>query len=630
MVGTSSAQEFPGESKEAGLAEGSQQQLPTSVGELVQSTKPVLPSTDQEHPKQTPGSDAAQPKSNLVRRSRRRKRHEVEVEHKTLWELHRRYSEISAAAEVNSMQAAQLRAARDMIPEGAGELRAADREHLAGTHRKRLADMTKHCLQVLKPLMQHKWGYVFNHPVDTTRYADYLRTIQQPMDLGTIKGKADKGLYASPYDFRADVELVFSNACRYNAAGTDVHIMATTLKDKFEEKWSSSMAQKLNDEAALCRNEEAQAAKRSLAEAKARVAANLEAQVAEVAGKLTSLEADICELKSMAAAACKPFSKAEKQWLVNALHGMSGEHFEWATSIMLAHEPKLAEQLGEQEISPDLDTFNALTLRQLQWLAKAHPPTAGSGGSGSLELDAQAGHPAIPLGWPGLPLGAGTAGIKQAPGKRARHGPPSPRKTGLGITSPSIGLPLQPSTSLDPPHNPPSEPNDKNAQQSRSADLQSPSNHHAAPTPVPQALASNPAAPTATPTSWQPTSQAGVERSDTGASSAVNDHPTPAEAAPLQELSRPVAAGKSAAQPMQDRQAEPGNTAMVPEQPEGPASQLSSDAREVPTPKPQRTLWHPHTGESLSGWKQAVSAAQEADQRTMLNHEPARQEGSGA
>ena len=32
-------------------------------------------------------------------------------------------------------------------------------------------------------------------------------------------------------------------------------------------------------------------------------------------------------------------------------------------------------EMGEQEISPDLDTFNALTLRQLQWLAKSHPPT---------------------------------------------------------------------------------------------------------------------------------------------------------------------------------------------------------------------------------------------------------------
>ena len=47
-------------------------------------------------------------KNDLVRRSRRRKRHEVEVETKTLWELQRRYSELSAAAEIYSIQCALL------------------------------------------------------------------------------------------------------------------------------------------------------------------------------------------------------------------------------------------------------------------------------------------------------------------------------------------------------------------------------------------------------------------------------------------------------------------------------------------------------------------------------------------
>ena len=38
--------------------------------------------------------------------------------------------------------------------------------------------------------------------------------------------------------------------------------------------------------------------------------------------KLGALEADICELKSMAAAACKPFSKAEKVGTVILLFSM--------------------------------------------------------------------------------------------------------------------------------------------------------------------------------------------------------------------------------------------------------------------------------------------------------------------
>ena len=56
----------------------------------------------------------------------------------------------------------------------------------------------------------------------------------------------------------------------------------------------------------------------------ARVAANLDAQVAEVAKKLSGLEADICELKSMAAAVCKPFSKAEKVSVLSAGSSYSG------------------------------------------------------------------------------------------------------------------------------------------------------------------------------------------------------------------------------------------------------------------------------------------------------------------
>ena len=39
-------------------------------------------------------------------------------------------------------------------------------------------------------------------------------------------------------------------------------------QDKFEEKWGSSMVQKLNDEAAVCRTEEVQASRRSIAETK--------------------------------------------------------------------------------------------------------------------------------------------------------------------------------------------------------------------------------------------------------------------------------------------------------------------------------------------------------------------------
>ena len=74
-----------------------------------------------------------------------------------------------------------------------------------------------------------------------------------------------------------------------------------------------------------------------------------------------------------------------------------------------------------------------------------------------------------------------------------------------------------------------------------------------------------------------------------------------------------------AAQPMQhDGRADIGSAAMAMRKPEGASVQHGLGQRageEAPTPKPQRTLWHPHTGESLSGWKMAVSAAHEANQQ---------------
>lgn len=212
---------------------------------------------------------------------------------------------------------------------------------------------------------------------------------------------------------------------------------------------------------------------------------------------------------------------------------------------------------------------------------------------------------------------AGTPGVKQAPGKRPRHGPPSPRKVALGIHSPSIGLPLQPSIGLDPPAKvSPGPVEASDPHRSQPVNLQSPPDHDAAPTAVPQALEPHPAAVTAPPSSaapgsWQSTSQNGGPSSAAGAGSALKADPTAVGAAQLQGGGS-IAATEPAftAQPMQlEGQSDLGSAA---------SAQLGSGPRmagEAPTPKPQRTLWHPHTGESLSGWKQAVSAAQEANQQ---------------
>ncbi|CAI8612177.1 unnamed protein product [Vicia faba] len=101
--------------------------------------------------------------------------------------------------------------------------------------------LIKDCESLLKRLMSHQYGWVFNTPVDAVKLnlPDYFTIIKHPMDLGTIKSKIDTGSYSDPLEFAADVRLTFSNAMTYNPPGNDVHIMADTLRKYFEMRWKT-------------------------------------------------------------------------------------------------------------------------------------------------------------------------------------------------------------------------------------------------------------------------------------------------------------------------------------------------------------------------------------------------------
>lgn len=43
--------------------------------------------------------------------------------------------------------------------------------------------------------------------------------------------------YKNVREIYADVRLIFTNAMTYNDERSDVHVMAKTLLEKFEEKW---------------------------------------------------------------------------------------------------------------------------------------------------------------------------------------------------------------------------------------------------------------------------------------------------------------------------------------------------------------------------------------------------------
>ncbi|KAG2584824.1 transcription factor GTE4-like isoform X1 [Panicum virgatum] len=92
---------------------------------------------------------------------------------------------------------------------------------------------------LLSRLMKHKFGWVFNKPVDPVALGlhDYFTIIKHPMDLGTIRGWLSQGQYRNPKEFADDVRLTFHNAMTYNPKGQDVHFMAEQLLEIFEAQW---------------------------------------------------------------------------------------------------------------------------------------------------------------------------------------------------------------------------------------------------------------------------------------------------------------------------------------------------------------------------------------------------------
>ncbi|XVE51527.1 hypothetical protein DITRI_Ditri02bG0049300 [Diplodiscus trichospermus] len=115
--------------------------------------------------------------------------------------------------------------------------------------RKMDRSMTQQCSALLKALMKHPAGWVFNQPVDpkALNIPDYFTIIKNPMDLGTIKSKLVKNTYCGIEEFVADIRLTFSNAMLYNPPSNNVHKMAEEMNELFEARWKS-LEEKWNQE----------------------------------------------------------------------------------------------------------------------------------------------------------------------------------------------------------------------------------------------------------------------------------------------------------------------------------------------------------------------------------------------
>ncbi|KAK4356022.1 hypothetical protein RND71_024993 [Anisodus tanguticus] len=233
---------------------------------------------------------------------------------------------------------------------------------------KRMQELMRHFGTILRQITQHKWAWPFMQPVDVEGLGlhDYYEIIDRPMDLSTIKNQmeaTDGAGYKHVREIWADVRLVFKNAMKYNDEKSDVHLMAKTLLEKFEEKWLQLLP-KVNEEEKRREEEEA--------EAQLNMQLAQEASHAKITrdlcNELYEVDTHVEELREMVARRCRKISIEEKRNLGIALTKLSPDDLSKALEIVAQNNPLFPASAEEVEL--DIDAQSELTLWRLKFFVK--------------------------------------------------------------------------------------------------------------------------------------------------------------------------------------------------------------------------------------------------------------------
>ncbi|KAG5016925.1 hypothetical protein JHK85_023061 [Glycine max] len=276
-----------------------------------------------------------------------------------------------------------------------------DASHTEASSAKRMQELMRQFSTILRQasantlqhITQHKWAWPFMDPVDVEGLGlhDYYEIIDKPMDFGTIKSKMeakDGTGYNNVREIYADVRLIFKNAMKYNNEKNDVHVMAKTLLEKFEEKWLQLLPKVAEEISAQPAHMGARAVelggmlgsnckeKRQLEE---EAQAQLDIQLAletTYANKAKDISTELCEidmhlksLKEMVIQQCRKLSTQEKKMLMSALGKLSLENLYRALDIIAETNP-MFQPSSTEDVVLDLDAQSDYTLWRLKAFVK--------------------------------------------------------------------------------------------------------------------------------------------------------------------------------------------------------------------------------------------------------------------
>jgi hypothetical protein len=299
----------------------------------------------------------------VERRKRRRTKHEDEKATQTNFALHRTLSNVLRRAEALFGEATTLERRLHVPLPDESAIPAEELEMLDRLHEKRLSDMVSSvCKKILAGIMANKWSWPFNTPVDPKMYPDYGEKVDEPMDFGRVKKALEGGMYKHPEQFVEHVRLVFRNARSYNKPGSDVHVMAKTLQEKFEDRYAASIVPRLVETQKQRETDKIELRQR-MAEQEALGGREMaDGDCAALIEAIDSLLADIDVEKIKAAAACSPVPRREKEALVNKFKEMDEGVLSKVLGIIVHHYPGVR---GPNEVAFDVETLDSLCLRQV-------------------------------------------------------------------------------------------------------------------------------------------------------------------------------------------------------------------------------------------------------------------------
>ena len=199
-----------------------------------------------------------------------------------------------------------------------------------------LTSVHRQCLAVVRQLMSHDWGGPFRMPVDAEALGlvNYHTIITNPMDLGTIKKFIeDGGRYELAKEVHEDIELTFNNAMKFNAEGTDVHVMAKTLLALWHTKYEGIVAREKEVEEGLLLDRDARIAKVAAAASKLEYQ-TIQSECLTIMQALGLAQNQLSDLESKSIILFKPMTADEKSVLGDILKSLTVEDAEKARQIL--------------------------------------------------------------------------------------------------------------------------------------------------------------------------------------------------------------------------------------------------------------------------------------------------------